>query len=65
MGTWLAVFDHNGDVAGSDFPASEPGLPILDTAGGEGRRDFLPKQIPSSIEVDMDKDDREKGHSTL
>ena len=54
MGTWLAVFDHNGDVAGSisQRPNLSPILTLLEEKGDE-----IIKDCDSVvIEVDMDKD---------
>ena len=54
MGTWLAVFDHNGDVAGSI--SQRPNLlPILDTLEEKGDEIFA-EADSVVIEVDMDKD---------
>lgn len=54
MGTWLAVFDNNGDVAGSI--SCRPNLmPILDLLNEKGDEIFA--QAESVVlEVDMDKD---------
>ena len=54
MGTWLAVFDNNGDVAGSI--SCRPNLmPILDLLNEKGDEIF--SQAESVVlEVDMDKD---------
>ena len=54
MGTWLAVFDNNGDVAGSI--SQRPNLqPILDLLQEKGDEIF--SQAESVVlEVDMDKD---------
>lgn len=54
MGTWLAVFDNNGDVAGSI--SCRPNLmPILDLLNEKGDEIFT--QAESVVlEVDMDKD---------
>lgn len=54
MGTWLAVFDNNGDVAGSI--SQRPNLqPILDLLKEKGDEIFA--QAESVVmEVDMDKD---------
>ena len=54
MGTWLAVFDHNGDVAGSI--SQRPNLlPIMDTLEEKGDEIFA-EADSVVIEVDMDKD---------
>ena len=54
MGTWLAVFDHNGDVAGSI--SQRPNLlPIMDTLEKKGDEIFA-EADSVVIEVDMDKD---------
>lgn len=54
MGTWLAVFNHNGDVAGSI--SQRPNLlPILDTLEEKGDEIFA-EADSVVIEVDMDKD---------
>ena len=54
MGTWLAVFDNNGDVAGSI--SKRPNLmPILDLLQEKGDEIF--SQVSSVVmEVDMEKD---------
>ena len=54
MGTWLAVFDNNGDVAGSI--SCRPNLmPLLDLLNEKGDEIFA--QVRSVVlEVDMDKD---------
>lgn len=54
MGTWLAVFDNNGDVAGSI--SCRPNLmPLLDLLNEKGDEIF--SQVKSVVlEVDMDKD---------
>ena len=54
MGTWLAVFDHNGDLAGSvsQRPNLMPILSILEEHGEE-----IIKDCDSVVaEIDMDKD---------
>ena len=54
MGTWLALFDHNGDVAGqiSKRPDTYLALPILDKDGDE-----IVKDCDSIIfELDLHKD---------
>lgn len=54
MGTWLAVFDNNGDVAGSI--SCRPNLmPILDLLNEKGNEIFQ-KADSVVLEVDMDKD---------
>lgn len=54
MGTWLAVFDNNGDVAGSI--SCRPNLmPILDLLNEKGDEIFG-KASSVVLEVDMDKD---------
>ncbi len=54
MGTWLAVFDNNGDVAGSI--SKRPNLmPILDIMQEKGEEIF--SQVKTVVmEADMDKD---------
>lgn len=54
MGTWLAVFDNNGDVAGSI--SKRPNLmPILDILQEKGSEIF--SQVETVVmEVDMDKE---------
>ena len=54
MGTWLAVFDNNGDVAGSisKRPNLEPILTLLQEKGDE----IFADADSVVIEVDMDKD---------
>ena len=54
MGTWLAVFDNNGDVAGSisKRPNLEPILELLQEKGDE----IFADADSVVIEVDMDKD---------
>ena len=54
MGTWLAVFDNNGDVAGSisKRPNLEPILDLLKEKGDE----IFAEADSVVIEVDMDKD---------
>ena len=54
MGTWLAVFDNNGDVAGSI--SCRPNLmPILDLLEEKGHEIF--SQVKSVVlEVDLDKE---------
>ncbi len=54
MGTWLAVFDHNGDLAGS--VSQRPNLmPILDMLEEKGDEIFA-NADSVIVEVDMDKD---------
>lgn len=54
MGTWLAVFDHNGDVAGSI--SQRPNLaPILELLENQGDQ-IIADSDSVVIEVDMDKD---------
>lgn len=54
MGTWLAVFDNHGDVAGSI--SCRPNLmPILDLLNEKGDEIFS-KATSVVLEVDMDKD---------
>ena len=54
MGTWLAVFDNNGDVAGSI--SQRPNLmPILDLLEEKGDEIFA-EADSIVVEVDMDKD---------
>lgn len=54
MGTWLAVFDNNGDVAGSISKRPNM-LPILDLLEEKGDEIF--SQADSAVvEVDLDKD---------
>lgn len=54
MGTWLAVFDNNGDVAGSISKRPNM-LPIVDLLEEKGDEIF--SQITSAvIEVDLDKE---------
>ena len=54
MGTWLAVFDNNGDVAGSI--SKRPNLlPILDIMQQKGHEIFSQTETVV-MEVDMDKD---------
>ena len=54
MGTWLAVFDHNGDLAGSvsQRPNLMPILDILDEKGDE----IFANADSIIVEVDMDKE---------
>ena len=54
MGTWLAVFDHNGDVAGSisQRPDLTPILTILEEKGDE----IISQCDSVVIEVDMEKE---------
>lgn len=54
MGTWLAVFDNNGDVAGaiSKRPDMMPLFPLLKERGDE----IFSKATSVVIEVDLDKD---------
>ena len=54
MGTWLAVFDHNGDLAGSI--SQRPNLmPILDILEENG--DEIIENCDSIVaEIDMDKE---------
>ena len=54
MGTWLAVFDNNGDVAGS-ISCRPNLLPILDLLNEKGNEIFQ-KADSVVLEVDMDKD---------
>ena len=54
MGTWLAVFDNNGDVAGSISKRPDM-LPVLDMLNEKGDEIF--GKIKSVVlEVDLDKD---------
>ena len=54
MGTWLAVFDHHGDVAGSisQRPNLMPILDVLEKSGDE----IFENADSVVIEVDMDKE---------
>ena len=54
MGTWLAVFDHRGDVAGSisQRPNLMPILDVLEESGDE----IFENADSVVIEVDMDKE---------
>ena len=54
MGTWLAVFDHNGDLAGSisQRPNLMPILGLLEKKGDE----IFANADSVIVEVDMDKD---------
>lgn len=54
MGTWLAVFDEKGDLAGSisQRPNLAPVLDILDEKGDE----IFQKASSVVLEIDMDKD---------
>ncbi len=54
MGTWLAVFDHNGDLAGSisQRPNLMPILGLLEEKGDE----IFANADSVIVEVDMDKD---------
>ncbi len=54
MGTWLAVFDEKGDLAGSisQRPNLAPVLDILEEKGDE----IFPKASSVVLEIDMDKD---------
>lgn len=54
MGTWLAVFDHNGDVAGSvsQRPDLSPILDILEENGDE----IFAETDSVVVEVDVDKE---------
>ncbi len=54
MGTWLAVFDENGDLAGSisQRPNLAPVMDILEEKGDE----IFSKASSIVIEIDMDKD---------
>ena len=54
MGTWLAVFDNNGDVAGSisQRPNLMPVLDILNESGDE----IIENADSVVVEVDMDKE---------
>ena len=54
MGTWLAVFDHHGDVAGSisQRPNLMPILDVLEKSGNE----IFENADSVVIEVDMDKE---------
>ena len=54
MGTWLAVFDNNGDVAGSISKRPNM-LPVLDLLMEKGDEIFA-KADSAVIEVDLDKD---------
>ena len=53
-GTWLAVFDHRGDVAGSisQRPNLMPILDVLEESGDE----IFENADSVVIEVDMDKE---------
>ncbi len=63
MGTWLAVFDHNGDLAGS--VSQRPNLmPITRYSGGKRRRDLCRGRFRGRRSGHR-QGDREKGHSTL
>ena len=54
MGTWLAVFDHNGDLAGS--VSQRPNLmPILDILEEKGDEIFA-EADSVVVEVDIDKE---------
>ncbi|MBQ7860136.1 MAG: carbohydrate kinase family protein [Faecalibacterium sp.] len=54
LGTWLAVFDHNGDVAGSisKRPDMTPIVSLLDEKGDE----IFAKADSVVLEVDIDKE---------
>ncbi len=54
MGSWLAVFDNNGDVAGSisQRPDMTPLIALLDEKGDE----IFSQADSICIEIDMDKD---------
>lgn len=54
MGTWLAVFDNDGDVAASisKRPDMQPMLDILDTQGDE----IFSQADSIIVEIDLDKD---------
>ena len=54
MGTWLAVFDHNGDLAGSisQRPNLMPILDLLEKKGDE----IISNADSIIVEVDMDKE---------
>lgn len=54
MGTWLAIFDNNGDLAGSisQRPDLSPILDILEEKGDE----IISQADSVVIEIDMDKD---------
>jgi len=54
MGTWLAVFDNNGDVAGSisKRPNMQPVLKLLEEKGD----DIFKNADSAVVEVDVDKD---------
>ena len=54
MGTWLAVFDNNGDVAGSISKRPNM-LPVLDLLMEKGDEIFA-RADSAVIEVDLDKD---------
>ena len=54
MGTWLAVFDQNGDVAGSI--SQRPNLDSLLTLLEEKGDEIFSEADSVVIEVDMDKD---------
>ena len=55
MGTWLAVFDQNGDNRRLDFPAPESGL-TSDTSLKRRAMKFSRNELRRDPEVDMDKD---------
>ena len=63
MGTWLAVFDHNGDLAGSI--SQRPNLmPILDILEENG--DEIIENCDSIVaEIDMDKEIIKKAGTAL
>lgn len=54
MGTWLAVFDHNGDVVASvsKRPEHEAMVQILEESGDE----IFPNADSIAIEIDMDQE---------
>ena len=54
MGTWLAVFDNNGDVAGSISKRPNM-LPVLDMLEEKGDEIFS-KADSVVLEVDLDKE---------
>ena len=54
MGTWLAVFDNNGDVAGSISKRPNM-LPVLDLLEQQGDEIFA-NADSAVVEVDLDKD---------
>ena len=54
MGTWLAVFDHNGDVAGaiSKRPDTRPLIPLLEEHGDE----IFSQADSVVLQADIDRD---------